>query len=573
MTRDEHGIDANDRDANDRDADSVASNAVDARAEADIEREADTLNSKPEPREDVLWRDDAAPRKPVIHSAREIGRYWWRQLTSMRTALILLFLLAVASVPGSLLPQRNLSPSKIREYYADHPTLAPWVDRLGLFEVFSSPWYAAIYLLLFISLVGCLVPRISIYLRAVRAKPPKAPRNLSRFAEYADATTDLEAGAVLDDAQQTLRGRRWRVVRRQDASGETLSAEKGYLQEAGNLVFHLSLLGLLIALAVGKVNGYEATRIAIEGEEFCNTQMAYDSFAGGTFVDGADMADLCITLNSFETVYEPDLTPAQFLSDVNYGPAADSTGAHDVIGTNDPLRTNGVRAYVTGHGYAPVFTIEMPDGTVREEQAPFLPSDQQNFGSEGALKIDTGDAENSLAMEGFLAPTAQDAGDGVIVSTDPRLLNPMVALFIYQGYTGLDTGVPQSVYTLDQQVIEDGLLERVESVNLSPGESVTLPDGTTITFDRVAEWAAFQISHDPAQGWVLAFAITALIGLMGTLFLRRRRLWVRVRDVEDGVRRIEVGGLAHSGHAAFGYEFAGLRARILYDDPAPDEEA
>lgn len=508
----------------------------------------------------------------MSESLREIGRYWWRQLTSMRTALILLFLLAVASVPGSLLPQQNLSPSKVREYFADHPTLAPWLSRFGFFEVFSSPWYAAIYLLLFLSLVGCLVPRISVYLRGLRAQPPKAPRHLSRFAQYGTGETDRATSEVLDDAQRLLRRKHWRVVRREDARGETLSAEKGYLQEAGNLVFHLSLLGLLIALAVGKLNGYEATRIAMEGEEFCNTQMSYDSFGGGAFVESEDLDPLCIRLQSFETVYEADLTPAQFISEVDYTTDIGAATEQATIETNEPLRTEGVRAYVTGHGYAPVFTITLPDGTVRHEQAPFLPSDQQNFGSEGALKIDTGDPENSLAMEGFLAPTAYDSGDGVIVSTDPRLLNPAVALFIYQGYTGLDTGIAQSVYTLDKQAIDDGLLKKVESVNLKPGESVTLPDGTTITFDTVIEWAAFQISHDPAQGWVLVFAILALVGLMTTLFLRRRRLWVRVVS-DPATRKVEVAGLAHSGHQAFTDEFTDLEARILNRASLPDEES
>lgn len=525
-----------------------------------------------EPDEDRLWREDAAPRRPVGDSVREMGRYWWRQLTSMRTALILLFLLAVASVPGSLLPQQNLSPSKVREYFTENPTLAPWLSRLGFFDVFASPWYAAIYLLLFISLIGCLVPRLAVYLRGVRAEPPKAPGNLSRFAEYGVTDTDRTPAQVLDDAHTLLRRKHWRVVRREDAGGQTLSAEKGYLQEAGNLIFHLSLLGLLIALAVGKLNGYEATRIAMEGEEFCNTQMSYDSFGGGALVDGEDLADLCIELREFETVYDTDLTPAQFISDIDYTTELGGATRQAVIETNDPLRTDGVRAYVTGHGYAPVFTITLPDGTVRQEQAPFLPTDQVNFGSEGAFKLDTGDPENSLAMEGFLAPTAHNSGDGVIVSTDPRLLNPAVALFIYQGYTGLDTGIPQSVYTLDRQAIDDGLLVKVESVNLKPGESVTLPDGTTVTFDTVIEWAAFQISHDPAQGWVLAFAISILGGLMTTLFLRRRRLWVRVAD-RGQIRHVEVGGLAHSGHQAFTDEFADLRVRILDRAPLHDEES
>src|SRR6266487_1595780 len=89
-----------------------------------------------------------------------LARRSWRQLTSMRTALILLFLLAVAAVPGSVLPQRNVSAEKVTAWFGTHPRLAPLLDRLGGFDVFASPWFSAIYLLLFVSLVGCLVPRL-----------------------------------------------------------------------------------------------------------------------------------------------------------------------------------------------------------------------------------------------------------------------------------------------------------------------------------------------------------------------------------------------------------------------------
>src|SRR5215475_12174233 len=63
-------------------------------------------------------------------------RWAWRQLTSMRIALILLFLLALASVPGSILPQEGNNAPGVQQYFISHPTLAPWLDRLGLFNVF-----------------------------------------------------------------------------------------------------------------------------------------------------------------------------------------------------------------------------------------------------------------------------------------------------------------------------------------------------------------------------------------------------------------------------------------------------
>src|SRR5690348_10567526 len=106
-----------------------------------------------------------------------VARWIWRSLTSMRVALVLLFLLAIAAVPGSVFPQRRINPIEVADYLNAHPTAGPWLDRLSFFNVYGSPWFSAIYLLLFISLVGCVVPRTAQHLRTMRSKPPPAPRN------------------------------------------------------------------------------------------------------------------------------------------------------------------------------------------------------------------------------------------------------------------------------------------------------------------------------------------------------------------------------------------------------------
>lgn len=108
-------------------------------------------------------------------SVLQFLRNTWRGLTSMRTALILLFLLALASLPGALLPQWSLNQTRTRQYIEAHSTWGPIANSLGLFEVFASPWYAAIYLSLFLSLIGCLVPRCWDFVKQLRAEPVRTP--------------------------------------------------------------------------------------------------------------------------------------------------------------------------------------------------------------------------------------------------------------------------------------------------------------------------------------------------------------------------------------------------------------
>ncbi|SFK34170.1 cytochrome c biogenesis protein ResB [Geodermatophilus ruber] len=498
-------------------------------------------------------RPAAAPQPPARPSAgrRALGLWlrWWRRLTAMRTAIILLFLLALAAIPGSLLPQRTLNQNAVRQYFAEHPTLAPVLDRLYAFDVFSSPWFAAVYLLLFISLIGCVVPRAVEHARALRAAPPPAPRRLLRLPDSAELTTPLAGPATLDVVEEELRVRRFRVVRRSGRDGEELSAEKGFWKETGNLLFHLSLVALLLGLAGGKLWGYEGSILVTEGQGFCNSFQQYDTYSAGPLVEGSDLSPLCVDLEDFRAEYEENLTAASFTADITYG-APGEEGRPTTIGVNDPLRIDGDRVYVTGHGYSPRFTVTLPDGTVFEDvSAPFLPADQATMSSEGALKLpDLGaGVDDQLAIEGFFAPTGVLQG-GILTSIDPRALAPQVAIIAYQGYLGLDSGLPQSVYSLDASQIERGSLSEVGRANLAAGESLTLPDGTTITFTGVSQFAALQFSHDPGQVWVLVSAIALLVGLLALLLLRRERFFARVgAAAEDGGTVLTVGSLTRGG--------------------------
>jgi cytochrome c biogenesis protein len=532
-------------------------------------------------------RPAAPPPPPAPSPARRLGGLllrWWRRLTAMRTAIVLLFLLALAAVPGSLLPQRSLSRTNVVQYFADHPDLAPVLDRLYFFDVFSSPWFAAVYLLLFVSLIGCVLPRAAEHARALRTPPPPVPRNLLRLPDSARLDTPLPSSAALDVVEEELRVRRFRVVRRggrpadsagSSGTGPELSAEKGHLKETGNLVFHLSLLALLLGLAGGKLWGYEGSILVTEGQGFCNSFQQYDTYSAGPLVDSGDLNALCVDLEQFRAEYEENLTAASFTADISYGaPAAE--GRATTIGVNDPLRIDGDRVYVTGHGFTPCFTVEVPGGgSFTDVCAPFLPSDQQTMASEGALKLpDIPGREEQLALQGFFAPTGLMQG-GLLTSVDPRPLAPQVALFAYSGYLGLDSGLPQSVYSLDQSQIERGRLTEVGAGNLSVGESLDLPDGTRITFSGVKEFAALQYSHDPGQLWVLGSAITLLAGLLGMLLLRRERVFARA---EPGGTVLTLASLTRGGGES------GSRFSALSDDlraalataaptrPAPEPE-
>ena len=468
-------------------------------------------------------------------------RWAWRNLTSMRTAVVLLALLALAAIPGSLFPQRNVAsdPAAVINYTRDNPRISPWLDRMGMFDVYASPWFAAIYILLLISMTGCVLPRSRRLWQSVRSDPPPAPRNLARLEDHRTWETTREPAEVISTAAAHLRSKGFRVV----ATGKEVRAERGYLREVGNLAFHLSLLVFLVGIAAGKLVGFEGRVAVAEGGTFANDVSQYDAFSPSAWTDVDDLEPVSFSLEKFDVSYQtsgPNMgQPTEFAAKLAYR-AGGGEEQTITVAPNHPLDVNETKFFLTGNGYAPVVTVRDGRGqVVSTGPVLFLPLDTDNA-SEGVIKVP--DAQpTQLAFEGLFLPTAAVGPQGPY-SLFPDTLDPQLFLTAYTGDLGLGDGVPQSVFTLDKdqlnQVRRNG---QPFSQALSVGETMKLPGGQgTLTFDRVSRFANFQIAHDPGKEITLAAAVVLLLGLTTSLVNRRRRLWVRVRGAESGDSLIEV---------------------------------
>ena len=493
-------------------------------------------------------------------------RWGWRQLTSMRTALVLLLLLAIAAVPGSLVPQRSADPNGVTQYFDENPDLAPILDGLSLFDVYTSPWFSAIYILLFISLIGCVIPRTKHHWKALRARPPRTPARLGRLADH--RTVDLEvadaeaaASVAIDLAADQLTSARYRVERYDSRGRLSVSAERGYLRETGNLVFHASLVGVLLAVGVGGGFTYTGQTVIIEGRSFVNTLVDYTSFNPGRFVDADGLTPYSLTLDRFDVTYIPAGEQGagqagDFVANLTTQYAGEEPGAGEVR-VNEPLTMGEDRVYLMGNGYAPTITIRNADDEiVFSESVPFLPQDT-NMTSLGVIKVPDGMPEQ-LGMTAFFYPTQVELASGAYASSYPDLIYPVVTLNVYAGDLGIDGGVPRSVYTLDPTDMEQlaGQDAEVPAIELQPGQTADLPDGLgTITFENdapagaegfdgaVKRYVSLSIHRDIAATWVLVFAALATLGLLAALFVPRRRMWITATPDGDTVR-LEYAGLA-----------------------------
>ncbi len=516
----------------------------------------------------------ASGYEPPPLRPRELARWAWRQLTSMRTALILLFLLALGAIPGSVIPQEAVDSLRASQWREAHPKLTPVYEKLGLFSVYNSVWFSAIYILLMLSLVGCIVPRLLVYWRGVRRQPPKAPRNLGRLPAHRSFLTDEEPDAVLERAHAGLRRRRYRVST-SSTDGGAVSAERGYLREAGNLLFHLSVLVVLVGFAVGGLFGFKGGVIVVTKDGFANTLSQYDDFRAGSLFDPAELEPFDFTVNDFDVTFiregREEGMAHKFAADLTYRTAPGAPERDKKISVNHPLSINGTDVFLISHGYAPHITVRNADGTTAfSGPVVFLPEDS-TFRSFGVVKVPDASQKSSskqLGLEGEFYPTYAFTKASGPFSAFPDDRNPAISMLAWSGDLGLDSGTPQSVYALQKKGLKPVLKSdgKPMRIDLAVGRSAQLPDGLgTVTLDGVSRYVKLQVSHTPGQLIALSGVALGLVGLLASLFIRPRRMWVRAR--RDGGRTlVEVAGLDRSAGGDLTDEIENFTASL---QPAP----
>lgn len=500
-----------------------------------------------------------APGEPLVDGRGRGARTWlrwsWRTLTSMRTALLLLFLLAVAAVPGSVFPQRQTNAASVLMYLANDPEKGRILDRLGMFDVFGSAWFAAIYLLLFVSLAGCVLPRSLQHWRTIRSRPPATPRHLERLPDHRRLVTAASAEDVAVAASSHLRAARWRV----DVRAGTVAAETGYSREVGNLLFHLALLGLLAAVAIGSLGGFRGHVVVRQGTSFAASTAQFDSFSPGRLFSASSLPPFSFTLERFSAEFQrggqQNGAPRAFRAEVSLIEAPGEAPQARRIEVNEPLEVNGVKVFLVGHGYAPAITIRDKSGQVAfRDSVVCLP---QDAGFTSTCVVKAPDASPQIGLTGFFLPTATvDPARGPY-SSFPAPDDPALFLSAWEGDLGLDSGAPQSVYKL-----ETSNMKRVGIKALRPGQQWTLLDGGIVTFDGYVRFASFAVARDPGKELALVMIVIAIAGLTLSLGVRRRRLWVRTTSGDSGVTVVDVAGISRSEHGSVASDLDRLIAAL-----------
>ncbi|MGH2663119.1 MAG: cytochrome c biogenesis protein ResB [Actinomycetota bacterium] len=473
----------------------------------------------------------------------------WRSLRSMRTALILLLVVAMASVFGSLIPQAPISLRAVTDLYREHPLLARIYEAAGLFDVYGSWWFTLAYVLTLISLASCLIPRTRTLVRGLGQRP-QSIRELEGMRHFAEGLVPVAPEEALARSRRVLRRRRFRV-----SPGEPgLAAEKGAAREGGSLVFHWSVFLLLVGVMYGKGFGFTGQATVVEGDTWTEARASYDfpPQTGRFFSEGMHTG-FQVRVEDFDAAYYPTGLPRDFTSWVEViDPGGRAVGERE-IRVNDPLSHQGVKLYQLGYGWAPVIEVRRGDDVLASEPVVFVtdtPNDQRRPWR-GAVKLPS--LRPQVGIEFRLAPDlpALLAGRPMLEARDPFLT--------FEAYRGdLSLTAAQSVFRLDKRGLEPW-----ESGGIGLGQTATLPGGLEVSFTELREYTQFLVTRDPGAWIVLAAAVLLVLGLLPALYSSRRRVWVRAVEADGRGTRLQVAGFALQRKAAFEEEFRELVGELV----------
>lgn len=478
----------------------------------------------------------------------------WRSLRSMRTALVLLLLLALGAVAGSLVPQVGVADARIAATFRDHPLRARIFDQLGLFDVYGSWWFTMIYTLLLVSLIACLVPRTRAFVRNLRTRPAPA-RELDAMRHYAELAVGDPPEQALGRARSLLRRRLFRVSGPNGAP--TVSADKGLGREGGSLLFHAAFLVLLVGVVWGRGTGFSGRAVIVEGKTWTEAHANYDGTVREGRFFGEDHSGVQVRVEDFRATYRATGQPRDFVTRATLLDAEGGELERVDIRVNHPAEAEGVRFYQFGYGWAPVIRVEeggeaIFDGPVVCQQGT-TPEDVSQLQVPWTCVVKLPSLDPQVGIRFELWPDRR----GLLALLETGEAMPMLVeyapVMTWEAFEGdLRAELVQSVGVLDTSAMRP-----LDTGVLGAGETVDLRPGLTVGFTDLRQYTVLSVSRDRGLWIVLAAAILILIGLLPALYTSRRKLWVTAEAAGAGTL-LKVGGFALQRRSQFEEEFSRL---------------
>ncbi|MDE3194581.1 MAG: cytochrome c biogenesis protein ResB [Chloroflexota bacterium] len=416
----------------------------------------------------------------------------WQLLLSVRTALVLILLLAAATLVGTLViqapavvplagPDRDAWLDKVR------PRFGVWTDALaliGVFNVFRTWWYEALLGALALSVSACSIHRARTLWRESYRPHLRLAASMFERPTAAAATTTARLETAVASLRRALARRGYRVVAVERDGVTHVYADRHRLARFGTLLSHLSLVLLLVAAGIG-------TQVRWDDDAFVVPE-------GSTRDVGLD--GLAVRADSFVAEYYPTGEPKDYRSDLVLYRGGAEVG-RKTIRVNDPLEYDGVRFYQSFFG--PSAQMRVTDASGRRVY---------DDGVALAWRVDGDRPAGSLSLDGtgltayVVAPSTGGQGDVLIRPGEMRV-----------------------------ELYRSGSSAPLASGNVTQGGEIEL-GGLRFAFVRERQFTGLRVARDPTVPLIWTASVLFVLGLSAVFALPYRRLWARLAVADAGAR-------------------------------------
>ncbi|MEZ5084987.1 MAG: cytochrome c biogenesis protein ResB [Tessaracoccus sp.] len=453
---------------------------------------------------------------------RELFDWVYRILRSKMLGAVVIIAMAVLALLGTLIAQAPASADE-QAYAAFLESVRPryggWtpiLDALGLYQLWSSPIFLGVTVLLALSIIACTVHRIPQLWR--RATEPRV-HVTEKFFDRAQYRAELVLPMSVDDAAahagSVLKKQHYRRLPDEKLDGSVgWYADRFRWGPFGTAIAHGAMVIILMAFGVSAFTGFEE----------------YLDIAIGDSAEVGHGTGLTVTAESFKDEYDELGRPTDYVSYLVVERDGQVVAEQDTR-VNEPIKAEGTTIHQASFGIAAAITVAIVDGE-QLFQGPVPLKWQSNDGLYAIGKIEP----PGTGLEVLVVTPASGATEAAIAAGS--------AVF--------------EVYN-----VESG--ERLDVVGAEQGEVVE-SGNLVLTFERELRYTGLIARQDPGAMWMWVGSTLLVLGMYMTFTLRHRRLWVRISPVSDGAR-LRIAS-AEKLDTTFERHFRTLIAQI--DETAPE---
>lgn len=432
----------------------------------------------------------------------------WAFLSSIRLTIILLIILALASVIGTLVPQREDAVEFARRI---SPELFSLLSTLDIFDMYHSTWFRLLIGFLALNLTVCSIDRFPRTWKRFSALPrPDRQKPFEDLPQERSFVVRAERKSAAASVVEYLKGRYKRIRTKETESAHFIYGEKGRFSHFGVYLVHLSILIIIIGGLLGSFLGFEAYVNIAEGEKtrtviLRNTMKPLD-------------LGFEVRCDRFFVDFYRNGAPKEYRSDLTFLLGGQEVEKASAL-VNHPVHFRGITFYQSSYGVIPKVRIRVSrHASQAESRIVELEQGDQ-------VELPGGGGEFSVTR--FSGNFMNRFGPAVRILVRP-IKGREIRFWVVKEMEALKKILPAPIDNF-------------------PGLDPSAFKPYTFSFmDRVKGryYTGLQVNRDPGVPLVWAGCFLMMAGFFVTFFTSHKRIWVRVSGHDTGVR-VSVAGTAN----------------------------